>query len=77
MGAAKAETGSNSMVAAPARAVRRVTTGATRAALEAGGVEFTNGDRPGVNLSENRRVNPRQANAVYWTKVGQALPVIR
>ena len=47
---AKAETGSNGMVAAPARAVRRVTTGAIRAALEAGGVEFTDGERPGVRL---------------------------
>ena len=47
---AKAETGGNGSVIGTARAVRRVTTGAIRAALEAGGVEFTNGDAPGVRL---------------------------
>ena len=42
-GVAKAETGGNGSVTGMARAVRRVTTGAIRAALEAGGVESTNG----------------------------------
>ena len=49
-GVAKAETGNSGRLTDAARAVRRVTTGAIRAALEAGGVEFTNGDQPGVRL---------------------------
>ena len=52
-GVAKAETGNSGSATGTARAVRRVTTGAIRAAQEAGGGEFTNGDQPEVRLGRD------------------------